>query len=118
MFVPRKVTGEGRAGALQGTRHRLLSRIEDLGNLGRAEPEHIAQYHHDPLAGRQKLQSGDKGQRDRLTRLETNLGSGFALAPAMRQCVGIWLQPGDLSEPGGLGRLDGQAGALHRACDG
>ena len=52
---------------------RLHGDVEHRGRLARAESEHVAQDQHRDLAGRQGLQRGHEGQRDRFGLLVAGL---------------------------------------------
>ena len=47
--------------------------VEQLGDLGRRPPQHLAQDQHGALAGREQLQRGDEGQADGLPQQDVGL---------------------------------------------
>src|SRR5206468_7816276 len=75
---------------LQGAVHRRWSGLEHLSDLGRREPEHVAEDQSSALLGGHALQAGDKGQCDGLTRVITSFG---AESDVNHQSVGIGLEP-------------------------
>src|SRR5262249_38977881 len=93
---------EGGAGSFEGAGDRLEGRVEQGGDLGRREAEHVAQDEDGYLAGRQQLQSRDEGQGDGLGLLV----AGFGAEGGGQGRVGEGLEPDDLTEAGGLGRFD------------
>ena len=62
----RQLRSERRAGALQGALDRGLAGVEQLGDLGGAEAEHVAEHQGRALAGRQVLEGDDERELDRL----------------------------------------------------
>ena len=57
---------EGRPGPLERAVDRRDRRVEQLGDLARLPPQHLAQDEHRALAGRQVLEGGDERQPDGL----------------------------------------------------
>jgi hypothetical protein len=98
-----------RAGPLQGAVRRGDGGVEQLGDLGGGEGEHVAEDQHGPLPRRQLLQGGDEREPDRVA-LRGHLG-GVA-----EQRVGQRLDPRarrqGLAEVGSRG---GGRGEVHRA---
>jgi len=70
------------------------------------ESEHIAQDEHGNLAGRQDLKGGHEGQGDGFGLLVPGLGPGRRPGDVLQERVRERLEPGDLAEPGRLGRHD------------
>ena len=96
---------ERRAGALERAGHRFLAGVQDPGRLAGMEPQHIAQDDGGPPARRQQLQGGDEGERDRFPGLIPGLRAGCAVSEPRQQVVRVGLEPGQLTEPGRLRRL-------------
>jgi hypothetical protein len=94
------------AGALQRALDRGRTGAEHVGHLVRGEAEHVAQHERGGLPGRHALQAGDEGQLDRLGGLVAGIGARRGVGDAFEQGIGIGLQPGDLTAPTGLGRLE------------
>ena len=75
--------GDRRPRALQRAVDRRDARVEQLGGLGGAPAQHLAQDEHRALAGGQVLQRGDERQAQRLLRLR-ELGRVAVAAAAAR----------------------------------
>jgi hypothetical protein len=63
----------GLTGALQEAVDGGGGGVERRGDLGRCEPEHVAEQEHRPLAARQVLEGGDEGEFDALAPLVAGL---------------------------------------------
>ena len=87
---------------LERAAHRVLRGFEHDRDLLGPEPEHVAQDQDRPLPGRQELQGGDEGERDRLSRLEPRLRAWRRFREVLQQYVGVGLEPDHLA---GRGRL-------------
>ena len=79
-------------------------RLEHLGDLGGAQPEHVAQHEHRALARGQVLEAGDERERDRLAQLVARLRAGRGVGDALQQRVRVGLEPQRLAAAGRLGR--------------
>ena len=64
---------------------------EHAGRLAGGEAEHVAQDEHGPLPGRQQLQGGDEGQRDRLAGLVPGLRVRARVGQPLEQDVRVGL---------------------------
>ena len=96
---------QGGAGALERAGHRLLGGAEDVGGLGGVESQHVAEDEDGALAGRQQLQGGDEGERDRFHRLVPRFRTGCAVGETLEQGVRVRFEPEQVAEPGGRGRF-------------
>ena len=81
-MLGRSVGGQVRPGAAQQAVDRRRGRVQHLGDLGRAERQHVAQRQHGPLPGGQELECGDEGEphagpaRDHVGRIVGRSASG------------------------------------------
>ena len=103
---PRKTALHGGAGPLERAGDRLLTDIEDLGCLTGVEAEDVAQDERGALTGRQQLQGGDEGQRNRLPGLVPGLRAGLAVGYAVQEDIGTGLEPDHFAQAGGLGEVE------------
>jgi hypothetical protein len=74
-------------------------RVEDAGDLGRREAEHVPQHQDRSLLGRQVLQASHERQRDGLPRVIPRLGAGGRV---VEQHVRERLEPPRVGQGGGL----------------
>src|SRR5215831_5059724 len=101
-----------RARMLERAGDRILRRVEHARDLPGAEPENVAQDQDRPLPGRQELQGGDEGERDRLSRLIPRLRARRRFGELLQQHVGIRLEPNHLAGGGRL-RQPGRGRGRH-----
>jgi len=114
LVLDRSLACQVRPGAAQQAVDRHRRRVQHLGDLGRAERQHVAQRQHGPLPGGQELERGDEGEphahpaRDHVGRIaDERVGRG--LQPRHRRLgrrhldavvVGRPAQPGRQRPPG------------------
>jgi hypothetical protein len=80
----------GRSGPLHRTVHRSGRGVEDPGDFGGGEPEHVTKDQHRALGARQVLQGGNEGQLDALPAQVRRRGVGLVVRGLV---VRPWLQP-------------------------
>ena len=98
----RETLAERRAGALQGALGGGLAGVEQVGDLGGAEAEHVGEHQRRALARREVLERGDERQLDRLPGLVARRRAGGAVRDVVEQHVGVWLEPDRLGAARGL----------------
>jgi hypothetical protein len=100
------VQGDRGPRALQRRVDRVRGATEDVRRLRGAKAHHVAEHEGGTLLGRQVLEGGDEGERDRLPCLIACLWSRGAVRQASEQMVGIGLEPDRLVVRRGRGRAD------------
>lgn len=85
--APRRLPAVARA-RLRALVIRLDGGVEHPGSLAGAKPENVTRDEHRPLAGREELEGGDEGERDRLAGLEAPWVAAGLLTAVSRRSGG------------------------------